>query len=407
MAQDLDLGGWDLAYMLGVPHVNAALAAQSDKLIRDFTLQPGGDKGVLGHWKILPGGSVSKVVLSITIVSGFFTNDRGAPKDLAGDIASFEVDLKLLETAEGHDLKPDLTTVVFLRFDNDVPNLTPVEQEELGSRLAEYLSQNAHSVTFVLGSVLPTGLPAWMAPKELGFAYATTNTYPDGALCIFIATAARDVSQLPLNLDETLLGADGAGLGMTRAVFLDNIFRPALASAYATDASNLALTAPDTLINVGDISLQSVSEGGENYYPKITSLTAVLGDATIALNLSGSCDMGMGMSVTFTGGSDISIAMGAQGQLKFTSSNKTFSKDSHIPWYDHLLDVVGPVCTTIFEVTTAVLAEKLQGDMSNVACTSAICSQAPALVSWLGGAGITPTTVELAGGLRILGKING
>lgn len=402
----MDLVGWDLVFAIGIEQVNAALTAQKEKLVRSFDFTaPVAASGAFGDWRIVEGGSGDILQMQIAIESGTLAAATG-PVAIGGSALTIQVKLNLLPLPSGvQQLGLDLDSITFVSFENMPAGVGEIAGVELGTAFTHNLSQQASQVTFVLASVSPmaAGAPSWLSPTALRFAYVL----PDGGkptLGIFAVVDGRDVSSLQTKVDSQVIGSGGVGFALAPQLFLANVFAPALASALGFPAASLVLAGDTKLTNQGNLPLHSVSEAGEDYHPKLTSMSAELVDDRINLSFAGDCDLGMNISMSFNGSSSVGLTLGASKALSFiTIGTQAFDKDVDIPWYDHLLDIAGGVAEIILQVTVAAISSELSDGISQVAGTTALVSEAPAIVGWVGTSGFNPTAAGLAGGFWLHG----
>lgn len=405
----MNLNGWDLAFAIDMRQVNAALAAQRSKLFQTFDFQtPIPAKGIFGDWRIVPGGSGKLLDIDVTVQSGTMIPVGGQPVKFDGAVLRMQVALDLLPTPSGQNLGFDMGAITFQRFDTPPPGLGEIEAGQLGLAFAQDMVRRAGEVSFVLASITPVGAgaPSWLTPQKVDFAYALPRGAPDGALAIFASTGNGDVSHLSTEIDPALIGAGGVGLGLSAGLFMTNVFLPALAAGLKVSPSNLAMNGPNQVVNHGAVGLPPVRKAGETYHPRLTSLSATLSDDRINIDVHGDCDMHMNITMTFHGSSSVALSLADPKQLRFnTIGSPSFDKSVDIPWYDHLLDIVTVVAEAILQICVAAISSELSDGISHVAGTSAVCSEAPNIVGWLGGGGFTPTEATLADGLVLHGKI--
>lgn len=405
----MDTAGWDLIFAISIDAVNRALLANQKALLTNFDLtQNVKASGTYGSWKIVPGGSGQLVNLALTISAGQVQRGTGS-LPLAGAQVTLKVELALLPTSSGQHLTFDFTnSPVTLVNITGVPALGEIGAAALGAAIAADLAQRADQITFVLASVSPVGSggPTWLNPAKLAFSYAV----PAGkspVLGIFAVTTNVDISRLDRDVDPVVIGSGEVGLAMAPSLFLMHVFGPALAAAFGTDTDKIVSTGPNSLGNNGQIGLPSVSKAGEDYYPKIDSLSATLADDHVAISLAGNCDMHMNINMSFNAQSSVAVSLGSLGNLSLhTTGQPSFSHDVSIPWYDHLLDIVAVVAEAILDITVAAISSELADGISHVAGTSEIVTQAPGIVGWVGTKGFTATQAGLDGAFYLQGNIS-
>ncbi len=404
----MDLGGWNFVSAIEVSQVNAALVAQRDALIQSFSIKtPIVASGHYTDWRVVPGGSGKILVMEIGVSDGDIETKSGSAS-LAGTIITLQIRLDLLPApGGGQQITFDLSTVTLQGVRNLPSGLGEITGAELGDIIAKDLARHADQVTFVLAQISPLakGAPAWLAANAPDFAYLE----PQGGQASIAIFANPNVGPTPaLKLDPGVVGPNGFGLAISSRLFMDNVFRPALIVALGLPGNlPVSETANGNFSFNGEADLRSVSAAGESYTPKLTSLSAALIDDRVTITFAGHCDMGMDISMDFNGSSSVALSMSQPGTLAFSSIGpSSFDKDVHIPWYDHLLDIVAGVAEIILQVTVAAISSELSGGIRDVAGATALLSQAPNVVGWFGKGGFMVDQAGLAGVLWLHGKHN-
>jgi hypothetical protein len=288
-------------------------------------------------------------------------------------------------------------------------NLTLVQKAALGSAVANVLVENAGQVSFVFATVNPTQASAvgWMHPVASRYAYLAPAGVP-ASLAILSVTSARDTSPLPLLMDPAiLLGTGNAGLAVSPALFLQNVMGPALLASLKASGS-MDVNGSGVLVNTSTLNLPEIHKAGESYHPQVDSMTATITDTQINVAMNGSCDMHMGVRMTFGATSNLSASLSTGGsslQLA-TVGTPTFHKDVSIPWYDHMFDIVGVLPEIILQSCVAAISSELAGGISSSTSADAFVQSAPAIVSWANGGGFKVQTASLASSLCLRGVLS-
>jgi hypothetical protein len=423
----MNMNGWDTVFVASVDAINASLSRSTVKLLQKFSFSEQGDSvsGVFGTWSVVAGGSGKLLMLQIQITSGTMLMAAGAtPIDLSGMAALLLVNLQILPSPA----TPASQSLVF-NFKQVGPvassssgvgvvtphdilnsgNLTLVQKAALGSAVANVLVENAGQVSFVFATVNPTQASAvgWMHPVASRYAYLAPAGVP-ASLAILSVTSARDTSPLPLLMDPAiLLGTGNAGLAVSPALFLQNVMGPALLASLKASGS-MDVNGSGVLVNTSTLNLPEIHKAGESYHPQVDSMTATITDTQINVAMNGSCDMHMGVRMTFGATSNLSASLSTGGsslQLA-TVGTPTFHKDVSIPWYDHMFDIVGVLPEIILQSCVAAISSELAGGISSSTSADAFVQSAPAIVSWANGGGFKVQTASLASSLCLRGVLS-
>lgn len=413
----MDLFGWDVVSATDIALVNSALEHGADKVIPSFEVKEPGisASGKFGAWKIVPGASGTMLMLSIAIASGSVTPDGGAAVDLAGMSAVFRVTLSLLPS-------PSNSASTELRFDfqsvgdanaatgavqpisiDTGGKLTEMQEAALLQGMANGLVANADKISFVFAEVNPAASLSWMKPVHLAYCYEAPTGGAE-VLAILAVTTDRDVSGLDHKVDPSLLsGAGNCAVAVSPVLFMRNIMVPALAPGLHGKPNDFTVTAGGTIKNVRSISLPKEKKGLITYYPKVTQVRASISDTRVELSVSGSCDMYMGVSMTFDGSSSISAAF-AGGKMSFKAQKPVFHKHVHMHWYDHLFAIITWLAEIILQIVVNAIGSALANGLSSIAEGEKIGTSAADMVRWGGASGFAPTSGGLATAFYLQGN---
>ncbi|PXF45068.1 hypothetical protein BWQ96_05170 [Gracilariopsis chorda] len=396
----MHLNGWDTVIVSDLHPLNAALKASTEKLLSSFSASQNDFRasGKFGAWSLVVGATGDNVMLETPITSGEMQmNDESEPIDISGTRPQSVVTLHLVPSSTNNALKElkfnfkDVSSdagkgAVYPHDVLDSGCLTFIQKAALGNAVAKAFVNNADDISFVFASINPLNNSklAWLEPKTSRYSFLNPSGAPP-ALAIFSTTSVRDVSKLSTLVGPKLLsGAGDAGLAISEDLFLQYILAPVL--LHGLGASGDLKVQNSALVNTGSLSLPKVEKAGESYHPKIEHLSAVVTDTQITVTISGSCDMHLGIHMDFKASSDLKVSLSADGKaLQFDSiGTPTFHKDVHIPWYDHLFDIVAAVSEIILQVTVSAISKGISGSVSSKVVGDDIVKYAPSIVSWAG-----------------------
>lgn len=419
----MNLNGWDIVYVADADVINNALARNTANLSQKFAWSDGGfsASGIFGTWSIVPGGSQDLLMLQIQISSGSMVlTAGGAPIDVGGMAAQLLVNLQLLPSPT----QPAAQALMFqlsgvppqtgagVVSPHDIVNagaLTLVQKAALGNAIANSLVENAGEISFVFATLSPAAASnvPWLTPVASRYAYLSPAGLPT-AIAILSVVTQRDTSSLPLNVDPAILqGGGNAGLAISPDLFLANVMGPALLQSLQTSGT-LAFDGSGTLRNTGTLQLPEIDKAGESYYPQIDSLAVTITDTETNVAINGSCDMHMGVSMTFSANSGIGVALAADdASLQLTTvGTPTFHKDVDIPWYDHLFDIFGGIAEAILQICVAAISDELGSGISDITSADALVQTAPAVVTWADTGGFQPQSATLATAFCLRGNLS-
>ncbi|WP_275099543.1 TULIP family P47-like protein [Sedimenticola hydrogenitrophicus] len=383
--------GFDLVFTTTMTQVNRDLAANSERLAAEFSYRDDERKlemsGRLGTWQITRGSSGTLINLTLPIVAGRLTVQGRLGNeaiDLSGLTVTVQTDLTLVPSASDpgqHELRfafqagqaegGQLATVIKV----DGP-ARQVEQaaEWLKAHLPQCLDANAEAMTYVLAtvSIAKPGSDSWLAPARCAFCFAQ----PQGMEETFVALLGsqnnvpirpQDLRVDPAAFGDILHVAPDAGvLVLSKDVYLRKVLQPALQRIFpGTSPETFSFdSSAQTIVNMKPFGLRAVSAGAGTYHPVVKSLEVRGDHGALITNLSGSCDMGLNITLHF---SALNTCL-----VKFDKASQSFSfqADAHpditshvdIPWYDYFLllagipglIIAGIQTATLFQITDAV-----------------------------------------------------
>ena len=429
----MDLFGWDTIFATTLSKANQALRAGMANLVSSFTFSESGFDltGAFAPWQMVTGGAGKLLHMQVPIVSGTMKSGSGSI-DLAGLSVTVEVSLQLLPSQAGagaSDLRFNFSSVgstpgsatpglvTPLSISDPQNRLTSVQQRIVMGAVANCLVQNGPKVSYIFGTINPLAISIpWLRPAASDYAYADAQGSSDGVLAILSVTSNRDISALQRGLDQTVIqGWTGdAFLAIAPALTLPNLIQPGLPAAFGCSASQFAFSPSAPYVNqpaiyvASPFGLPRVDASGESYYPRVTGGVLLVQNNVVACSLSGDCDMGMGIGLTFSWGGGSPITFDPTSKIiGFTPDpNPTFSHDTSMSWYDYFFDII-PVSAIILNVTVAVIGNQIGGSLQQgLAGGISIAKTPPLLVQWNGTNQFNVTGVELATALILRGSFS-
>ncbi len=420
----MDLYGWDTGYATTIDVVNSALADPKGVLssfsltVQDMTIE-----GQFGSWSIIDSGAGHYLHLQTDLASGTISGGGIAETDLAGISVQFEINLLFLPGSlpnqkklafnfksvgeKGTSSAPGVVTPLQVLDPDSMLNFT--QTAVLGAGIALCLVDKAASISFAFAEinlVPPDTANSWLTPVECSYTYYQTGANA-GYLIIFSTISQRDISKLSRAVDPKLISGGGNGFfAISELLFLNHVIRPIMPAVYSgTDATYYTFdSAARTIKNIKTIKLPGTKSGAITYYPEITSLAITVSGSSVVSVVSGSCDMHIGMSMTF------SVTSSSAASFNVKTSQLTLSRDpnprathkAHIPWYDYLM---GPVPDIIMAIVVPIVADGIANGLNAAVKNLSFARAGPQGVQWPGMKEFLITGGELDGGFRLSGKV--
>lgn len=420
----MNLNGWDVAFAASFDLANAQLADPS-KRIDTFTFSKDGFSlnGKFGAWRLSSGGALTLLHLDLDVASGTLTRTDGTDVALDGSTFRVEVNLAFLPTSPtiqslGLNLKVAVDTngasgpgvVKPLNVIKANPAMSFADKAVTLAGLAEFLVSNASAIAFRLADInlVSPAADTWLAPKE--FAYSAYKSTAADLIVIFSKVVTTDVSALTVNVDPTLVAGTGnAFFGISEEMFVEHVILPAMPDIYkgTTAATYKYQPSPAAVVLAPgqSIALDGVKSGAITYYPVVTALNYTVSGSTIVCSVSGSCDLKMGMSMTFSVSSTSQSTLdAATGKISFAKDPKPVQNhESHIPWYDYL---IGPIPDIVMAIVVPIVADGIASGLNSQLSGSDIASAGPLQVTWPGMSKFKINTGGLNSGLQLAGTVS-
>lgn len=406
----MNLFGWDTAYAISISNINAALANNNGTIPQQFNYNQSGItmQGSFSPWRIVKGGSGKLLRMEFPVQSGTFSM-AGQSAQLDGVVLVAEVNLDLLPAGTSQknlmfNLKavaqngvtgPGLVTPINLLDPNG--HLNAAQHGLVYGLFPQYLVDHASQITFVFANVnfVPPATDSWLAPVQCDYAYLEKN---DGSsyLGILSVTTNRDISGLDRNIDPAIVsGNNNAGILISKQLFLRNVIFPLLPSIFqhGTTSNNFSLNANGDIVNHGSFPTDSVKKGAITYQPQVDSLLMTCSANYLLTSISGSCDLGLNMSMTFGIVSKNVLNFNpANYQLTFAPDPNPYqTHDSHIPWYDYLFGVIPDI---IIAIVVPEIADGIADDLDKYSSSINLAQAPPMNIGW---PGMKPITIGSAG----------
>ena len=420
----MNLYGWDTGYATTINRLNKVLADPKGVLSSfSFAEQGWTIQGQFGQWSIIEGGAGQLLHLQTVIQSGTISGEGTANAELSGISVQFEINLQFLPSELPNHKKlafnfkrvgktgtpsgPGVVTP--LRVIDPNKKLSFTQTAVLGAGIARCLVDKSPSISFAfaqLNLVPPNTDDSWLTPVECGYTYYETG---GGAsyLVILSATNKRDTSNLPRQVDSNLISGSGdVFFGISESQFLQHVILPVLPKVYSgTDTSYFKFEAEDnTIKNSKPIKLAGIKKGAITYHPKITQLTINVLGSTVESDASGSCDMKMGISMTFNiAGTSASSFNPATAQISLAKDpHPRKSHKAHIPWY---LWFMGPIPDIILAIVVPIVADGIAEGLDSAIKKMSFVKAGPQNVQWPGMKKFTITGGGLNGGFQLSGNL--
>jgi hypothetical protein len=260
---------------------------------------------------------------------------------------------------------------------------------------------------FALINPADTGKAGWLSPMQSDYAYVQTGA-GQGYLAILSVTSARNISQLPRQVDPAIVAnLQQAIFVISPGMFMQNVIMPMLPAAYGHGTTAQTFTynpVTGTIANTGNISTDGVKKGAITYDPYIGTLAIAIQAGNLNTAVTGGCDLGLNMSMTF------SISCSCPAVFDATSRTLSFlrdpnpqeSHDSHIPWYDYAF---GPLADLIIALVVPSIAGGIADNLTSQLQNLALVNSPPQSVQWAGLGAMQVQNAGLATSFYLVGTL--
>lgn len=310
--------GWDTAYAIRLPDVNAAIrrAGCSPKAFEQRA--PDGScsaTGTFGDWQVCRGGDGVLIHMGIPLRSGTLSF-KGQDTPLDGGVLSIEVQLRhippqplgptaqpsehqlVMQTGSISPSQPAVS-VIELKLPQD-PGF--VRRALISGLLQTWLDAHLDAFEHVFNTVTLNRLVdreqfKWLAPTHTSYAYANGATDEDSVFGVLCMTQGRADQGIASQLSPNAIPPGArSGLLISRERFLQQMVMPSLPSAFpGAKPSDFKLSDDGTqVLNTGPLQARPVTHAGTTYQPVVTSLAiSVIGEEVIVASTCRT-DIGLG-----------------------------------------------------------------------------------------------------------------
>jgi hypothetical protein len=398
--------GWDTVYVVNIAKANNALAARKDQLIISFETSEVDQiqvkaKGQFSRWEIVEGGSGSILHLKLWIGEGNLEINLTQPKSvsLVGTSLVVAVQLQLLpsQIQRTEDLRFHITRVgqqgqppqpgaiAPVALHDNSGQLTLAERALLQAALLDYIVANAQKISFVFATInlVPPSTNSWLTPVRSAYAYAN-RIGGSGALAILSVTTNRNISNLPLQIDNTALSPNyDATYAISSELFLRHVLMPTLPSAFrsGTTLSSFAMR-NNAIINTRNIGMNGIKYGLTTYYPEITELSIQTNGSGLFSTYKGYVDMYYGIKMTFSVRTDNKVVFNRSTKtIAFQPDpNPSSSHSVDIPWYLYFL---GLIVVAVIQILVKVISDDIANSLTrDIGEKISIIRNPPTSIQW-------------------------
>lgn len=298
--------GWDTAFAIRLPDVNAAIvkAGSSPKSFAEEAPDKSCTiSGAFGPWQVCRGGDGVLIHFAIPITSGSMTF-KGQSIPVAGATVTIEVQLRHIppqprvsgSPPSAHNLMVQTTpagpsepvvSVVDLQLPND-PGF--VQKALISGLLATWFNSHLAAFTHVFNTVTINRIVdkaqfQWLAPTHTSYAYANGPTDETSILGVLCMTQNRSDGGIASQLSPNAIPSGArAGFLISRERFLEQMVLPGLPMAFpGSSAADFGMSPNgNAVINRAAVKTKPVTYAGSTYQPIVTSLAiSVVGDEIV------------------------------------------------------------------------------------------------------------------------------
>lgn len=354
--------GWDTIFACSSAYMNRRLADESANYLFSFRYEDTGIilEGVFDAWSIAPNGSGEILQFYTPIKSGSATlksSRKIYPLDGAvplvqmqlafidGDNPGQQKSLVFNCTTVGSkagDTTPGAVTVI----DPDTSgkaDLDPLAKDLIVPALSQCFVGNRDKLAFVFADIdlVPPASAGWMVLRTLAYCYQQNIQDTLGNFGVLGMFDHVDVSGYSKTFDSALLReGDDFGFILSGTQLLAHVILPGLPGAFNGSSANEFQMSGASIVNNGQIHLDSVKVGLIWYPPHINNLNMHIENNYISTYLDGRCPItGLADAYVDFSMSEKEIAsfnLEAEA-LSFSSTDKQVSHSTHIPWWESVL----------------------------------------------------------------------
>ena len=322
----MNLFGWDLVYAASVEVVNkkfTQLAKFKDQSFQCNLAPPYADEqvhvsGVFGAWSISANPSTKLIWLKLPL-SNLNMESPSTVLNVAASTVTLTVELNLgFVSATGSS---NLSQLGFAFADSKGPSsmgdsIKVVEFDDPGSKfnafrggvfklaIITYLKEHASELNYVFASAfLHNGQADWLSPDNISFGIAKREDHK-AYLCLFGGMGSNQGQ--PGQVDSLMFNSsDDIYLGFSSGLFMQRVVLP----GFHQRLNGYQIFNNNGVLQGGSFKLPDVVVGLITYHPQVDSLQVSIAGTQLATTIQGSCDMYLGIRLSFTYSSFSPIAL--------------------------------------------------------------------------------------------------
>jgi hypothetical protein len=438
------LNGWDAMVATSQANVNQAMQlAYNDGLLpktadAQFTIKvfgmdiPASVNGELGAWS-LAGGSGKNVVISIPFTGGSATVGT-TTYPLTGVVLQVTILLQYIKSpiqpagGTNYTLTIDFTSpdaIVAVNVENPPAGLDASSIEiVLLNYLKAALGGHTYDIVTVSLQAVEEDYP-YLVPTLFEYAVDTNSTDPDstifGVQMLTLNTVPGNQDIVPGTVPIGTPACDSAAL-ISNQLFVQKLLLPGLATGMGVDASSLTtqyVAGTWTVINNGNITLNT------SHNPTLTSVSAVVDNNVLTINLAGNVEATPGITIDFTVMATYTLQLTTSGgtqtlNLVQQAGSPTVNHTVHVAdWVIIVASVLaalvlatmGPIAALIIagiEALIIYLVAKIANDKAGSLLASSMPAKVSGNVNWTNlqyftvQQALMPTPLQLGGTIPLL-----
>jgi hypothetical protein len=179
-------------------------------------------------------------------------------------------------------------------------SLDPPVQDALKRLLASYFHEHAGSISFDFAQLAPQqeSTDSWLDPAAMKFSLGT-----DAGLrtpLLILGSLSKPAPEAPESLAFCVPQNSSCCYVLSLKVVMEHLIAPFLAKTFGRSPADFAYDRLGKCLTfTGSIDAGHHQVGAIWYYPRITTVKAILVGQVLQIEVSGSCDMGVGIVMDF------------------------------------------------------------------------------------------------------------
>ena len=379
----MNLYGWDILFATDLTTVNSKFQANNQHLASAFHFTSddpfSGEQvtvsGQFGKWCLLAIGSNSLIHVILPVTGMSITGQENNSMTNGTCNVTIELNLNFISEPSNPQKQnlsfdyaddgssPGNKNIKVINIDQMDPALNENQKSLVSQSIISCLQANPETLNYNFATVLiKNEKNDWLSPDNIAFDMPTLSG-GKSYFCIF-GDSGSNVGQSGL-VDPVMFNAnDNIYLGISGPLFMQRVIMPGMSKSL----SGAKVVFQNPKIVVSGYSLPSCKVGLVTYYPIIKTMSLHIAGDKIISDLSGTCDLYAGISMTFTRNSRDTIKLDlSKRTVSILPDPKpvfTHTEDMGILEYLEPL-VIGAIGTAITDIIAEVIGSVIASSVKD------------------------------------------